>query len=92
MVEGNILLHYYRGQGETFGRVPLLMRSSFFTVITEAKAEILDGPDIYVDRLSTLVLTCRVDFGPRTPDYIIWKKDDRVCTTHGLNNYKDIKL
>ncbi len=38
----------------------------------------MDGPDIYVDRLSTLVLTCRVDFGPRTPDYIIWKKDDKV--------------
>jgi len=48
--------------------------------VSEAKAEILDGPDIYVDRLSTLVLTCRVDFGPRTPDYIIWRKEDRVRT------------
>jgi hypothetical protein len=77
MVEGNILLFYCRGKGEDFGPVQLFMRSSFI-VITEAKAEILDGPDIYVDRLSTLVLTCRVDFGLRTPDYIIWKKDDKV--------------
>jgi hypothetical protein len=48
--------------------------------IAEAKVEILDGPDIYVDRLSTLVLTCRVDFGPTSPDYIIWRKEDRVRT------------
>ena len=56
------------------------MRYASFFVLSEAKAEILDGPDIYVDRLSSLVLTCRVDFGPRTPDYIIWRKEDRVGT------------
>jgi hypothetical protein len=49
--------------------------------ITEAKTEILEGPDIYVDRLSTLMLTCRLDFGPKTPEYVIWRKDDKVITT-----------
>ena len=50
--------------------------------IPEAKVDILDGPDIYVDRLSTLVLTCQVDFGPKIPDFIIWRKEDMVsCRT-----------
>ena len=47
-------------------------------LVAEAKTEILEGPDIYVDRLSTLMLTCRVDFGPKTPEYVIWRKEDKV--------------
>ena len=40
--------------------------------------EIVGGPDIYVDRLSTLQLTCRVTSGDNTPAFIIWQKEDKV--------------
>ena len=47
-------------------------------LLLDGDTEILDGPVIYVDPLSTLVLTCRVDFGPRTPEFLIWRKEDKV--------------
>ena len=47
-------------------------------MFSEGATEILDGPIIYVDPKSTLVLTCRVDFGDKTPEYIIWRKENKV--------------
>ncbi len=46
----------------------------------ESSTEILGGPDIYVDLLSKLELTCRVSSGSLTPAYILWKKDNKVRT------------
>ena len=40
--------------------------------------EILGGPDIYVDRGSTLNVTCVVWAESKAPDYIFWSHNDRV--------------
>ena len=38
----------------------------------------MGGPDIYVDRGSTLNVTCVVSTRSKAPDYIIWSHYDRV--------------
>ena len=55
-----------------------LKAPSDLVFFSEGATEILDGPIIYVDPKSTLVLTCRVDFGDKTPEYIIWRKENKV--------------
>ena len=40
--------------------------------------EVVGGPDIHVDRLSTLQLLCRVSSGNKTPAFIIWQRGDKV--------------
>ena len=40
--------------------------------------EVVGGPDIHVDRQSTLQMTCRVTSGDKTPAFIIWQRDDKV--------------
>ena len=44
----------------------------------ESMTEIVGGPDIYVDRLSQLQLTCRVTSGDNNPAFIIWQKENKV--------------
>ena len=46
--------------------------------VSESMTEIVGGPDIHVDRNSTLQMTCRVTSGNNTPAYIIWQRDDKV--------------
>ena len=54
----------------------------------EGNTEILDGPVIYVDPLSTLTLTCRVDFGHSTPEFVIWRKEDKVnCDSRIMRHF-----
>lgn len=51
--------------------------------VIESMTEIVGGPDIYVDRLSTLQLTCRVTSGENTPAFIIWQKEDKILKFDG---------
>ena len=43
--------------------------------------EVVGGPDIHVDRHSTMKMTCRVTSGDNTPAFIIWQRDNKVRTT-----------
>ena len=45
---------------------------------SESMTEVVGGPDIHVDRQSTLQMTCRVTSGDKTPAFIIWQRDDKV--------------
>ena len=47
----------------------------------ESMTEIVGGPDIYMDRLSRLQLTCRVTSGDNNPAFIIWQKENKVGAT-----------
>lgn len=41
-------------------------------------ATILGGPDLYVDKGSTINLTCAIRFSPEPPPYIFWYHLDEV--------------
>lgn len=44
----------------------------------EPKAQILGGPDLYVDKGSTINLTCTIRFGAEPPGYIFWYHENKV--------------
>lgn len=46
----------------------------------EPAATILGGPDLYVDKGSTINLTCTIRFGPEPPGYIFWYHENKVST------------
>lgn len=46
--------------------------------ITEPTTEIIGGPDLYIDRGSTINLTCVVLYSPEPPAYIFWNHNDAV--------------
>ena len=50
---------------------------------SESMTEVVGGPDIHVDRLSTLQMTCRVTSGDKTPAFIIWQREDKVSKNVG---------
>lgn len=41
-------------------------------------AAILGGPDLYVDKGSTINLTCTVKFSPEPPVFIFWYHEEGV--------------
>ncbi|XP_059614630.1 zwei Ig domain protein zig-8-like isoform X2 [Phlebotomus argentipes] len=43
-------------------------------------ATILGGPDLYVDKGSTINLTCAIRFSPEPPAYIFWYHQDEVIS------------
>ncbi|XP_037907668.1 zwei Ig domain protein zig-8-like isoform X2 [Hermetia illucens] len=43
-------------------------------------ATILGGPDLYVDKGSTINLTCAIKFSPEPPLYIFWYHQDKVLS------------
>jgi len=51
--------------------------------VIESMTEVVGGPDIHVDRLSTLQMTCRVTSGDKTPAFIIWQRDDKILKFDG---------
>ncbi|XP_067648116.1 uncharacterized protein dpr10 [Eurosta solidaginis] len=57
-------------------------------------ASILGGPDLYVDRGSTINLTCVIKFSPEPPTHIFWYHQDKVLseeTSGGRLKFKTIK-
>jgi len=51
--------------------------------VIESITEIEGGPEIHVDKHSTLQLTCSVFSGDKTPAYIIWQRDDKILKFDG---------
>ncbi|XP_017138902.1 zwei Ig domain protein zig-8 isoform X3 [Drosophila miranda] len=57
-------------------------------------ATILGGPDLYVDKGSTINLTCIIKFSPEPPTHIFWYHQDKVLseeTGGGRLKFKTIK-
>lgn len=51
----------------------------------EPTAAILNAPDLYVDKGSTINLTCTIRFGREPPGFIFWYHEDKVCSKSFLN-------
>lgn len=47
-------------------------------ILSVPTAEILGGPDLHVDKGSTINLTCSIRFSPEPPAYIFWYHYDDV--------------
>jgi hypothetical protein len=50
-------------------------------VVAEPLTEIVGAPDLYIDRGSTINLTCVVTYSPEPPAYIFWNHNDAVSAT-----------
>lgn len=50
----------------------------YFLIFTVPTATILGGPDLHVDKGSTINLTCAVKYSPEPPGYIFWYHHDEV--------------
>uniref|UniRef100_A0A0A9YQ67 Carcinoembryonic antigen-related cell adhesion molecule 1 n=1 Tax=Lygus hesperus TaxID=30085 RepID=A0A0A9YQ67_LYGHE len=48
--------------------------------IQEPTTDIIGGPDLYIDRGSTINLTCVVLFSPEPPAYIFWNHNDAIIS------------
>jgi hypothetical protein len=46
--------------------------------VSEPVTEIIGAPDLYIDRGSTINLTCVVTYSPEPPAYIFWNHNDAV--------------
>ncbi|KAL1493114.1 hypothetical protein ABEB36_011240 [Hypothenemus hampei] len=59
------------------------VRSYFVNLnVVVPTAEILGGPDLHVDKGSTINLTCSIKFSPEPPAYIFWyHHDDKSLTS-----------
>lgn len=57
---------------------------------TVPTASILGGPDLYVDKGSTINLTCVIKFSPEPPTHIFWYHQDKVSTLHINNKYNSL--
>lgn len=73
--------------------------SGVHTAFAVPTAAILGGPDLYVDKGSTINLTCTIHFSPEPPAYIFWYHLNKVracesfvlfvygfCALHVCNN------
>lgn len=48
---------------------------------TEPTTDILGGPEMFIDKGSTINLTCIVNDSPEPPAYIFWNHNEAVSTT-----------
>ena len=46
--------------------------------VTEPMTHILGGPDIHINKGSTINLTCIVQFSPEPPEFIYWNHNHKV--------------
>ncbi|XP_047004694.1 zwei Ig domain protein zig-8-like [Schistocerca americana] len=46
--------------------------------VVEPLTEVLGGPDLYIDKGSTINLTCRVLYAPEPPLAIVWSRDSQA--------------
>lgn len=69
-----------------------LIRARYFSV-SEPKTEILGAPDLYINRGSTINLTCVVLQSPEPPSFIFWNHNDVVSSSSsakGLGNFASL--
>jgi hypothetical protein len=50
----------------------------FLPFIAEPVTEIAGGPDLYINKDSTINLTCYVRYAPEPPSTIIWSHNHQV--------------
>lgn len=58
--------------------MPFKRNGTDYLLVTEPTTEIIGGPDLYIDRGSTINLTCVVLYSPEPPAYIFWNHNDAV--------------
>ncbi|XP_063584627.1 uncharacterized protein LOC134762190 [Penaeus indicus] len=46
--------------------------------VVKPYTHVLGGPDMYINKGSTINLTCVVEFSPEPPDFIYWNHNDKV--------------
>jgi hypothetical protein len=51
-----------------------------FVLFAEPTTDIIGGPDLFIDRGSTINLTCVVLYSPEPPAYIFWNHNEAVST------------
>jgi hypothetical protein len=57
-------------------------------VFAEPTTDIIGGPDLYIDRGSTINLTCVVLYSPEPPAYIFWNHNEAVSTLCTVTGYE----
>ena len=64
------------------------MRRTIILFCSDSITEI-DGSEtgLVVERHSRLELTCRVTSGDRTPAFIIWQKENKVCPPQSVEQF-----
>ncbi|CAD7082387.1 unnamed protein product [Hermetia illucens] len=65
----------YQGQDDEFSALYGPIQT-----VAVPTATILGGPDLYVDKGSTINLTCAIKFSPEPPLYIFWYHQDKVLS------------
>ncbi|GBP92011.1 Zwei Ig domain protein zig-8 [Eumeta japonica] len=61
--------------------------------VVEPTTEIIGGPELYIDRGSTINLTCVVLYSPEPPAYIFWNHNDAsiyILLPNNLNSDRNI--
>ncbi|ODM93522.1 Lachesin [Orchesella cincta] len=48
--------------------------------VVEPVTEVIGGPDLFIDRGSTINLTCTVKHSPEPPSYIIWNHNNAIIS------------
>ncbi|KAK3851445.1 hypothetical protein Pcinc_041905 [Petrolisthes cinctipes] len=61
----------------TISTKPVTATSVKLSVVVPS-VELLGGGDVYLDRGSTLNLTCMVHLSPKPPDFILWYHRDKT--------------
>ncbi|XP_055327127.1 lachesin-like isoform X2 [Sitodiplosis mosellana] len=59
--------------------------------VVEPVATILGGQDLFVDKGSTINLTCTIRFGPEPPGHIFWYHENKEITAESPRGSVDIK-
>ncbi|KAK6644074.1 hypothetical protein RUM43_000339 [Polyplax serrata] len=54
--------------------------SNILFSISEPTTNIIGAPDLYIDRGSTINLTCVVLYSPEPPAYIFWNHNDAIIS------------
>lgn len=66
--------------------IPFIVRPTGCWWFLEPAATILGGQqDLFVDKGSTINLTCTIQFGPEPPGYIFWYHDHKVSVAFFFN-------
>lgn len=48
--------------------------------VVKPQTQILGGPDMYINKGSTINLTCVVEFSPEPPDFIFWNHNNKIIS------------
>ncbi|KAF2365908.1 Immunoglobulin I-set [Trinorchestia longiramus] len=56
------------------------IKHSLWLNVVEPRTRVLGGPDVYINRGSSINLTCVVDYTPRPPDFVIWKHNNKIIS------------